>query len=757
MPVSRATSRRTSTGASPSPQQLGTNLRAGENNEQRKRRKVSQACEICRARKSRCDGVKPVCGECAQRPNQKSPCHYAATASKTVDQGQYVSDLLARIADLEAQVASNNCTSSLHARIRELEAQNLSLTSKDLDQQNVQYVRAQSEGFPVAIDEHLRAIPATQSPDQGLGTEPSPVDAMGAASHPDREPRDKDAYFYGGSSTVSLMQQVQATIAGRMYRADGSMPMLSTRNSTGIATPYVCSTIDQIALTLPPRSLVDRVIACYWGRVHHLYPFVNQATFMLAYEQIWTSEASRTELSVSSIGMLGSRSFGPESVVFHSALNSMLALGSQFMDLPSSDRKKLAELFAEQARSLFKLDLFDNGSLAVVQSLLLMAQYFQSTTYPTRCWNCTGIACRVAQGLGLHAESTETYRTLSLLDLEMRRRVWHGCVMLDTVVSMTLGRPLMLYGSPPVPLPQGVDVEEEAQSQEEHTSFLSFYNESIKLYRIMADVLLHIYGQHDAQTDSKDKEHNFDVTLELDARISKLETQLPSHLQSENRLALQTETQASMRLAQESFVLEARYVHLRMLLYRPIFVRLCGSICARGVQKDNEISLLIAQSLAKACVKQSMKLIDVVHGSLNANATGAWWYNAFYTRNAGTIVLLAMLCDAVIQEPTSQELKLAWNQCQDVFRLLRTFSPTVAAYQKGLEALHCQVTIAKRKNGSAVHSPNAASGVPSEWEADFVYDFGEDFAESAFVITDDFQWPAGADAALFNEILGLDT
>jgi hypothetical protein len=102
--------------------------------------------------------------------------------------------------------------------------------------------------------------------------------------------------------------------------------------------------------------------------------------------------------------------------------------------------------------------------------------------------------------------------------------------MLDAVVGMTLGRPLMLYGSPPLPLPQDVDDEGTPYVPTPNHSWLDFYNETIKLYRILADVIPHIYDRCYGQVEQGHRNNTFEGTLDIKDRISQLETQIPSHL-----------------------------------------------------------------------------------------------------------------------------------------------------------------------------------------------------------------------------------
>jgi hypothetical protein len=84
------------------------------------------------------------------------------------------------------------------------------------------------------------------------------------------------------------------------------------------------------------------------------------------------------------------------------------------------------------------LDILDSAiGLELVQLLLLMGFYLQSTEKFSKCWNISGLAIRTAQDMGLHLNAEEALRRGFLdaepvqLDLEMRRRVWHGCVLLD--------------------------------------------------------------------------------------------------------------------------------------------------------------------------------------------------------------------------------------------------------------------------------------------------------------------------------------
>jgi hypothetical protein len=72
---------------------------------------------------------------------------------------------------------------------------------------------------------------------------------------------------------------------------------------------------------------------------------------------------------------------------------------------------------------LLQIEILGLGSVQLIQALLIMGLYLQSTDTPDRCWVMVGIAIRVAQGLGLHLRETGDRMALQT-DRELIRRIW---------------------------------------------------------------------------------------------------------------------------------------------------------------------------------------------------------------------------------------------------------------------------------------------------------------------------------------------
>lgn len=259
--------------------------------------------------------------------------------------------------------------------------------------------------------------------------------AMGTVSteHDVCQAFDTTNEFYGSSSAASFMKEACTTIKPHTKPHEDPARTFGTAGFPPRFPESWPSKGLQLSQTerfvLPPRSLADHLISRFFERVYWLHPFFHKPTFLHAYETLWrpAHELPKTQ-PIPGLG-LGSPGADATTIVFHAGLNGIFALGAQFSDFSPKDKATAVETFFNRSKSFICLDFIDMNNVGVVQALLILSLLLQSTPFPCRCWNAVGLACRVAQGLGLHAESGRTSR--SPLETEIRRRTWHGCVTLD--------------------------------------------------------------------------------------------------------------------------------------------------------------------------------------------------------------------------------------------------------------------------------------------------------------------------------------
>lgn len=446
------------------------------------RRKIALACEPCREKKVRCDGTKPICGPCTRRSYKIDQCVYKIDNARSASNDAYLKVLHDRIRELEETCTRNGVAYSpdLHSIHKDSEG---AASDASGDRGNTDAITNETntsvaaEGLlglssntplressattnstrshwqrdpqfsihsPLASERTCEAPP--RAPFQPGSIRSSPlashghVTAMGAISAADDgEGVDSPSeQYYGNSSAASFMRLARDSMPIRSYisalkNSEESNSGVSPRDSglwRDINPAGAMSEFQFNDFSLPPRSLADHLLQCYWDRFYCLYPFFHRPSFEQAYESLWgAAKWPRSNLPELNIGLGGSYDSGPQSIVFHCALNAIFALACHFSDIPIREREAQAYSFFLRSKRFVGLDLLDTSTIGVVQTLLIIALLLQSTPYSNRCWNSIGLACRVAQGLGLH-EAT-AHRHIKPLEKEIRRRTWYGCVMMD--------------------------------------------------------------------------------------------------------------------------------------------------------------------------------------------------------------------------------------------------------------------------------------------------------------------------------------
>lgn len=173
-------------------------------------------------------------------------------------------------------------------------------------------------------------------------------------------------------------------------------------------------------LNSAPSGLIEQAFMdAYFLNYHTSYAFVHEATFRAQFHE----HIPR-----------------PHGISWQILLNTILALGAWSIGDDNSD---LDITFYQEARGhLQQVSVFETGNLTLVQALLLMSNYAQKRNKPNTGWNFLGLAVRMAMSLGLHKEFPGW--RISLLQREIRRRLWWGVYIFDSGAAKTFGRPILL-------------------------------------------------------------------------------------------------------------------------------------------------------------------------------------------------------------------------------------------------------------------------------------------------------------------------
>lgn len=305
----------------------------------------------------------------------------------------------------------------------------------------------------------------TQDESTGEDDSEAEVDAMGVVGSLDgltsRRPRKNSGYF-GPSSSLNLIGKARSSVCRRCRNnnINGGINFSGQILDRGISDP--CPTCQEDAASvdvisqssaqepkprrfhfkhgmnaIPPRTEADSLLESYWTQVHCIYPFIHRQSFEERYSALW-NPANNTigDSHVANAGFYAT--VGDE--LFYCMLNSVFSLGALFSThIQAQNRDKVSRSFFDRTRKFLNVGLLDRGSIPLVQTLLLTAQYLQSTYMSSLCWNIVGLAIRAAQCIGLHHESVNSKnRRMNQLQLEMHRRTWSGCVLFDRFVIIFL-------------------------------------------------------------------------------------------------------------------------------------------------------------------------------------------------------------------------------------------------------------------------------------------------------------------------------
>ncbi|KAF5975146.1 transcription activator acu-15 [Fusarium coicis] len=427
--------------------------------------------------------------------------------------------------------------------------------------------------------------------------------------------------FYGSSSAASFLKETCGTAIPPS--SHHSNPQACTSQPT-----HLFGDVDKFAL--PPRRLADHLVERYFERIYWTYPVFDKQAFEHGYNSLWLPSGQTTcPEEYRNLG-LGEDA---TTVAFFSSLNAIFALGCIFSNLSTAAKTKAYEVFFSRAKDKVNLELLDINDLSVVQTLVLVALVLQGTSFPDRCWNTTGLACRVAQGLGLH--SLPPYNQQESRVQRIRRRTWHGCIVLDTLVSMTFGRPTMITNISALSLPDSTV--SNLQSTENHEDVkLQFQIESVRLSIILDSMLSKVYRPwqcklpHDDQgavSPTDISSQSMDVFAELQGKLRVFELGLPKFLSWHEPMARETiPSHEATVLAIQRNVLQSRFTYLQVMLYRPILSQLLALSTSQGTSDDLHSSF--KHDGARACVRSSIQLINLVHETFRTETAEAWWWNS---------------------------------------------------------------------------------------------------------------------------------
>ncbi|KAF4555948.1 Fungal specific transcription factor domain-containing protein 41 [Elsinoe fawcettii] len=491
--------------------------------------RIAQACDRCRSKKIRCDGIRPCCTQCA---NVGFEC-------KTSDK-------------LSRRAFPRGYTESLEERVRALETEVREL--KDLlDEKDEK------------IDMLTRIHPNRHSPPSQL---PSPKASISAPSSNGASPAapddvtftvqqspyltadgSADSYFVGTSSGVSFLESFKQKVQEKGRSSTEVKPANLLKTAARQTTKSVAPVLSQLQSRAPPRLMSDQYVNIFFQEWAPLFPILHRPTFLGLYEDFTSSPESVTD----------KKSIAQLYLVFGlAALSQGPQHASEISSFELQWQSALQHVQTEQ-------------SLATLQCLLLAQLFCMQRGDCSQLLTYKALAVSLSARLGLH-QSQKRY-ALGTLTCETRKKVFWTLYTLDNFSAVMLGLPKQIRDDE-VFCEYPVDADDEYITEKGFQPLLpgesTRVSSALALFRaarILSKVLEQLYPALPSYELSMKK------LAELSEELDQWQASLAPHL----RLPFAQDKPTVGTVSSRSPLLSLTYHYIRTLIHRPAVCSPTGS------------------------------------------------------------------------------------------------------------------------------------------------------------------------------------
>ncbi|SMY19854.1 unnamed protein product [Zymoseptoria tritici ST99CH_1A5] len=493
--------------------------------------RIAQACDRCRSKKIRCDGIRPCCSQCS---NVGFECKTSDKLSRRAFPRGYTESLEERVRVLETEV--RELKDLLDEKDEKIDM--LSRISPN-SAHSIQITSSRRQSTP----SEKSAVRATESPpkDDVFNVQQSPylLDDAGA-----------DSYFTGTSSGRTFIEAFKNRVQedGRSASEINTGALLAgvpkTPESTNAASTPV-------TFKAPPRLVSDQLINIFFQEWAPLYPVLHRPTFLTLYGRYVADCDAVTDRS----------ELAQLNLVFGIAA---LSSGSRASgDLESFETQWKAALDS----------IITDSSMSTLQALILAQIFCVQQGDLTRLLTYKGLSFSLSARLGLH-QSQKRF-ALGTLTCETRKKVFWTLYTVDCFTAVVLGLPRQLKDD-------DISCEFPVDADDEYVTDRGFQptlpGESTKLSsalalfrasQILSKVLEEVYP---AKTSY---ELSFRKLSELSDELDAWSTALPPHL----RLQFTQDKPSTGTISSRSPLLSLTYHYIRALIHRPA---ICASLGSRS-------------------------------------------------------------------------------------------------------------------------------------------------------------------------------
>ncbi|KAL8737405.1 MAG: hypothetical protein Q9181_001712 [Wetmoreana brouardii] len=482
--------------------------------------RIAQACDRCRSKKIRCDGITPCCTQCA---NVGFECRTSDKLSRRAFPRGYTESLEERVRSLEQEVRE------LKDLLDEKD-EKIDILSRIHSRPSAPRRPSSEAAAPTPIVDSKASIEHESSKEDVFKVQQSPSLLDGEAG----------PYFMGASSGRTFVDTFKAKAQeGGKHCPDARTEAFFASCKTPTLSPKG-SPVKSTTTKAPPRLVSDQMVNIFFQEWAPLFPVLHRPTFLKLYtEYVAEPEGLRDQHSVAQLNLV----FG-------------------IAALSAESNKQIAESFERQWRDAIQVVLSES-TLATLQCIVLAQIYCIAKADYSRLLHYKGMAISLSHRLGLH--QSQERLSLGALTGEMRKKLFWTLYSLDCFSAAMLGLPKLLKEDD-IHTEYPVDIDDENVSERGFEPTLpgesTRLSSALALFRgsrILAKVLDEMYPTS----------LSFELSLQkLSALNDELDVwlnSLPAYL----RLQFVQDKPATHTVGSRSPFLSLAYHYIRTLIHRP--------------------------------------------------------------------------------------------------------------------------------------------------------------------------------------------
>ncbi|KAK5174691.1 uncharacterized protein LTR77_001773 [Saxophila tyrrhenica] len=200
------------------------------------------------------------------------------------------------------------------------------------------------------------------------------------------------------------------------------------------------ATRDEILAAVPPRPVVDRLMALHFDSYFVTPYFIHSKKFLREYEAFWKDPSAT---SIAWIGLMFS-------MLFIAAQLQTFTIDTTDGRAESLKAEYLAmkDAFREKAVQCLILARYTTGGPHILESLItiLTGEFVLLKDSATDGWLFISMILHLAMRMGYHRDP-DHFPGISPFEAEMRRRIWTAILQLDLTLSLEKGLPRNATGT----------------------------------------------------------------------------------------------------------------------------------------------------------------------------------------------------------------------------------------------------------------------------------------------------------------------